>query len=125
MTGYSEGFLITTNGNKINPEILANYMHSLVNMFFKILPLKEDGESSLGTYIKSLQIELIGCSDLIVAIHNDSSFLTLISILQYMLDHPEISVSECKREVFKAISICNKLKARYSTSSLEERGERE
>ncbi len=106
--------MIETNVNvPFKEELLSNYFHSLVNCFFKILPIRESGESSLNTYMESLQAELIGCSSVIVGFDKDSSFLTLISILQYLIDHPSCSVKSVKREVFRAINICNRLQAKY------------
>lgn len=99
--------------------VLGNYVNNLVNLFFKILPLRESGEISLEEYMKSLQAELLGCKRLVKAIHEDSRFLSLISILQYLIDNPESEVPIVKREVFKAISICNKMKARYAASTEE------
>lgn len=106
----------TTVGVPMDATVLSNYFHTLVNLFFKILPIKESGESSLDTYMISLQAELLGCKELIEAIHDDPSFLSLIAILQYLIDNPSCSVTVVKREVFRAISICNKLKARYASS---------
>lgn len=97
----------------MNSQVLSNYFKMLVNHFFKILPIRENEEGSLQVYIKSLQIELLGCNELVCAIHNDASYLTLISILQYLLDNPSCPVKDVKREVFKAISICNKLSEIY------------
>lgn len=104
----------TKVGVPMDATILRNYFRNLVDLFFKILPLKESGEESLNTYMQSLQSELLGCKELIDAIHNDSMFLTLVSILQYLIDNPECDVRVVKREVFRAISICNKLKSKYA-----------
>lgn len=108
----------TTAGIPVSAELLESYMHSLVDRFFKILPIKENeseyGENSLDTYIRSLQAELLGCKELVVVVHEDPSFMSLISILQYLLDTHDCSVRTVKREVFRAISICNKLKAKYA-----------
>lgn len=104
----------TENGQIIDHNILYNYFRNLVNLFFKILPIREANEDSLTTYMQSLQAELLGCKNLVSAINNDASYLTLLSILQYLIDNPECSVKEVKREVFRAISICNKLKSRYA-----------
>ena len=104
----------TKAGVPMNAEMLRNYFRALINLYFKILPIWESGESSLDTYMSSLQAELLGCKELIEAIHEDPLFLTLIAILQYLIDHPETEVATVKREVFRAISICNKLKARYT-----------
>lgn len=122
----------TMAGMPIDTEVLQNYFRTLVNRFFKILPIREqaetlsDGESistneeaeeALITYMRSLQAELLGCRELVNAIQKDASYLTLISILQYLIDHPKSTVKEVRREVFRAISICNKLKAEYACNS--------
>lgn len=106
--------LQTKVGVSMDAEVLSNYFRTLINLFFKILPIWESGEGSLSTYMKSLQAELLGCKELIEAIHEDSLFLSLIAILQYLIDNPSCEVPAVKREVFRAISICNKLKARYA-----------
>lgn len=103
----------TRAGVSIDAGILHNYFKRLVNQFFKILPMRENSEETLTTYMQSLQTELLGCQSFIVAIHNDSDYLTMLSILQYLIDHPDCSVSKVKREVFRAISICNKLRAKF------------
>lgn len=103
----------TASGCPIDVKFLHSYFKSLVNNFFKVLPMRENKEESLQTYMRSLQIELLGCKELIDVINDDALYLTLLSILQYLIDTPECSVQEVKREVFRAISICNKLKTRY------------
>ena len=97
----------------ISDEMVCNYFKSLVNCFFKILPIRENGEDTLPIYIKSLQSELLGCKELICELNDDSNFLTLVSILQYLRDNPDCPVQDVKREVFRAIAICNKMKTRY------------
>ena len=105
--------VMTSVGEPVTSDLLRNYFRNLVNQFFKILPMRENEEKSLGVYMKSLQAELLGCKALIPEIRNNSLYLTLLSILQYLIDTPECAVSEVKREVFRAISICNKIKAVY------------
>lgn len=105
--------LQTTVGVPMDAKVLGNYLKNLVNMFFKILPLWEDGEKTLGLYMKTLQAELCGCNEFVEAIHDDAAFLSLLSILQYLIDTPDCDVAEVKRNVFHAISVCNKLKAKY------------
>ena len=104
----------TCAGISIRPELVANYFDSLVDHFFKILPMREEGVSSLPTYIRSLQIELFGCQSFIVPMSINGDYLSLLSILQYFIDHPNTEITEVKREVFRAISICKKLKGIYS-----------
>lgn len=103
----------TAIGSPISTAVLRNYFKQLVNNFFKILPMRENNEASLYTYMKSLQAELLGCKDFINVIQDDSNFLTILSILQYLINNPDCSVAEVKREVFRIISICNKLQAKF------------
>lgn len=112
----------TTAGVPMNATMLSGYMRSLVNRFFKILPIRESGEDSLETYMRSLLSELLGFKELIVAVREDSEFVSLLNILQYLIDNPECSLVVVKREVFRAISICNKLKAKYAVEVAIETG---
>lgn len=100
--------------NKIykNKKVLKNYFDTLINNFFKILPIKENEENTLIEYMKSLRSELIGCDSLLRGTRYDSAMLSLISILQYLIEN-DCDVATVKREVFKAISICKKLKTKY------------
>ena len=99
----------------MDKEILINYISNLVNLFFKILPIRESNEPSLKTYMESLQAEILGCKSLIEATRSDHLFLSLVSILQFLIDHTESEPAVFKREIFKAISICNKLKMKYAS----------
>lgn len=100
----------TAAGIPLSTELLRSYFDSLVNHFFKILPIRESGEASLPLYVKSLQMELYGCGNLVPAVGKSEYYLTLLSILQYMIDHPETPVCDIRREVFRSIGICNKLR---------------
>ena len=91
----------TTVGVPMDATVLNNYLRTLVNL-------------------RSLQAELLGCKELVEAIHEDPMFLSLISILQYLIDTPSCPTPVVKREVFKAISICNKLKAKYAVLNKED-----
>lgn len=109
--------LKTSAGIPMDATALRDYLHSLINMFFKILPLWEDGESSLPVYMQSLQAEILGCKNFITAISGDTRFLSLLAILQYLIDTPDCDIKAVKREVFRAISICNKLADTYAAPS--------
>lgn len=106
------------NGARLDDALMHNYFKQLVNHFFKILPMRENEDASLPVYIRSLQMELIGCNGLVPDLKTNPMFLTLLSVLQYLTEHPECSVREVRREVFRAISICNKLKAEYAESGV-------
>lgn len=93
---------------------LPNYFQYLVDHFFKILPMKEQGEDSVTVYMQSLQFEMLGFNKLFVETNYNASIITLLAILQRLIDNPECSIAVVKREVFHAISICNKLRELYT-----------
>lgn len=105
--------ITTVNDVPVSEKLLQNYFQSLVNRFFKILPIRESGEETLIVYMRSLQCELLGCKGLLPILNENSQFLTLASILQYLIDTPDCPVKDVKREVFRAIHICNHLKENY------------
>ena len=102
----------TVSGHEIPAEMVDKYLNGLVNQFFKILPIKESGEPSLNEFMRSFQAELLGFGGLMAEIGNDSMYLTLLSILQYLIEN-DCDVPVVKREVFRAISICKKLHNKY------------
>lgn len=102
---------------EIPDKLFGNYLESLVGLFYKILPIKESGEPSLGKYMDSLQREMIGCQHLIVALDHDELYLSLLAILQYLVEN-ECDTTVVKCEVFKAINICKKLQKKYGAEEV-------
>lgn len=100
--------------NKLSNKLLRNYLRGLVGRFFKILPMKEENEETLPVYLKSLQTELIGFKELVKALKYDSDYVTLLAVLQFMIDNPDCPVDDIRREVFSAISICYKLRSNHT-----------
>lgn len=100
-------------GIQVDDELLRNYFTSLVNHFFKILPMREEGLDTLPVYARSLQLELYGVSSFIPSMKNDANMLRLLAVLQFLIDNPECDVDEVRREVFKAIRVCGSLQRKY------------
>lgn len=106
----------------VSNKMLHNYFGALVGRFFKILPLRESMSDTLGTYIESLQMELLGFHALMVGAEFDQRLLSLISFLQYMIDNPDCDIPTVKREVFRAIRLCNDMDSEYGLVSRTEGG---
>lgn len=100
--GYMKRAITSFNKTCVYDLIVRNYFHSLVNCYFKILPIREDGEKTIGVYLESLKAEMLGCGSLLNDIKNDPSYMTLLSILQYFIDHPDCDIANVRREVFRA-----------------------
>lgn len=104
--------LETSINMSIKAETMSKYFGVLVNKIFKILPIIENNESSLSTYMDSLFIEISGCKELITSIQDDPMFITLLGTLTWLMNHYDdknCTFKQIRREVFHAISICKKL----------------
>lgn len=108
---------MTSHGIELSNELVNRHLRDLVNRFYKILPIKESGEPTLLQYQKSLLREMLGLQNLIVALKNDDRYLSLLSILQYMIDYNP-DVSAVRSDVFRAISILNHLQKKYCRSEV-------
>lgn len=94
--------------NGLPNKALKNYLHNLINKVYKILPMKEEKCETLNSYLLSLQNELIGCYKLWLILEDNPQFLAIINILKY-LSTEEYDEPTCKREVFKAIHLIEKI----------------
>ena len=105
--------MMTAYGVEIDREMLSRRLSDLINQFYKILPIRESAEPSLQKYLLSLQREMLGCKSLITALHCDGRYLTLLSILQYLIEN-DCPIAVVRSEVFRAIGIIKKLDEKYS-----------
>jgi hypothetical protein len=104
--------MIDVKYGQIPNELFNNYLKYLINKMFKVLPMKENEVKSLNEYLRSLQIELIGSTELIGVLKNDPQFLSLMNTIQFFIDN-EYDNKTCKREVFKCIHILEDLQKKY------------
>lgn len=109
--------MMTSKGLELPNKAVQKYLRALIGQFYKILPIKESGEPSLSKYMDSLQREMIGCRGLIEALDYDELFLSLLSVLQYLIEN-ECDVDIVRCEVFKAINICKKLQRKYGAEEV-------
>ncbi|MBQ3023205.1 MAG: hypothetical protein IJD91_07805 [Clostridia bacterium] len=109
--------MMTSKNMELPDNVVQKYLKALIGQFYKILPIKESGEPSLGKYMDSLQREMIGCQSLIVALDNDELYLSLLAVLQYLIEN-DCDTNTVKCEVFKAINICKKLQKKYGAEEV-------
>lgn len=103
----------TCVGAQIDDTRIDRYLGSLVDKFFKILPMREENEQSLIEYMRGFQRELISLGELIDYIHDDGTYVSVLLCLQTLIDFVSADggeLKDIKREVFHGISLCNKLK---------------
>lgn len=90
-----------------NNEKLTIYLNTLVNSVFKILPLYEEQNVGIKTYVESLLFELYGLEEA-VEIEHSYEYIALLSTLESVKSEVESESSKksvVKREVFKCINI--------------------
>ena len=97
----------------VSDTMFYNRIGGLINQFYKILPIKESGEVTLQKYMESLQREMLGLKALIEVLDNDQQYLSLLSILQYLIDH-DCDIPTVRSDVFKAINILKRFQQRFS-----------
>lgn len=86
---------------------LVIYLNSIINNVFKILPLYEEGNTGLETYIESLLFELYGL-EVAISLDNVYEYVSLLSNLESVkkeITKEDSKKSVIKREVFKCINI--------------------
>jgi len=94
-------------------QILFNYLNRLVNALFKIIPMYEDQDESLPTYICSLRDELRGADGIMALMDNNPIFFSIISNLQFFVDEPGCGLPAVRRGVFRSIRHCKDLMRLY------------
>ena len=111
----------TCAGVSLSRTLLHNYFCNLVNQVYKILPMREQESKTLERYIRRLSAEIIGGAAMCPALGEDSYYMSLLNILQYLKDHcMEDSVEQTKQLVFEGIGLCEKLRNRYVNPKIEE-----
>lgn len=86
---------------------LGAYLNSVINSVFKILPLYEEKNVGVITYVESLLFELYGLEEAIDMEHS-YEYVSLLSTLESVkkeVSKTESKKSVVKREVFKCINI--------------------
>lgn len=97
-----------SNERRLPYRALKSYLRNLINKVYKILPMREEQCETLTSYLLSLENELIGCYKLWDILNDNSQFVAVIHIVKY-LSSEEYDISTCKREVFKAIHLIERI----------------
>lgn len=93
---------------------LKTFINRFTGHVYKIIPLKEyetiDAEEGihLSEYIDSVAIEAKGALTTFDKLADNMDFVTVVNILNY-LNENEVSEEVCKREVFKALNLLNRI----------------
>ena len=97
----------------MNKQIYLHYLSCLINQIIKILPLKEQNSEFIDTHISDIIKELKGFDMLIKDTGYDAVIMRILAILSYYEQNIYVSsVEDVRRNIFKMITLCEKLKYR-------------
>ena len=105
--------MVKTKYNEIPNVYFANYFNFLIGRVWKILPMWEEDNKDLQSYMESLQRELIGNMNLVEELKYDGYFITLLNKLEYLINE-EYTNDICRKEVFECIDIVEKISKKYN-----------
>lgn len=101
-------------------EAEERYLHALVGKFFKLLPIREEGDPAAFTaYAQGLQRELSGCASVLRRVARDRDWVSILAVLANMIDN-DIAFAHLRRDVFRMISLCEKLISRHFYGGLDD-----
>jgi len=80
-------------------------------MTFRVLVITR--LNTLKIHLESLKIELLGSQGLVSKIKTDAQFIRLLTTIQFFISENNIEHCVLRREVFKCISIIEKLQKKY------------
>lgn len=97
-----------------NSNLFLNYSNDLVSRVFKILPLYEEKNEGVYTYVQSLVYELSGLAEVVEGMSVNEGYLSLLATLESISDdtlflHVD-NHSVIKREVFRCIDVIKKMR---------------
>lgn len=101
--------MVQVNYSIIPNEFFINYFDFLISKVFKCLPMKENNEITLSTYMESLLRELIGNKELIIELKGSPIFLSLLGKIEYLIQN-EVDMKTYKKDIFDCITLIEKLK---------------
>lgn len=87
---------------------LHNFLRSLTDKIYKVLPMYESGDSGVFTYIERFIAELKGGMYTFPVLQSEGQYISVINNLNYIL-HCQCSVEECRRQTFDSISLVKKI----------------
>lgn len=97
-----------------NNSMLVVYLNSIVNSVFKILPLYEEDNYGIKTYLESLLLELYNLEKAI-KIEHSYEYISLLATLEAVKSEifkEESKKPVVKREIFKCINIIKNMVGR-------------
>lgn len=91
----------------VNKNHVVEYLNSLKNNIFKILPLYEENNKYIISYIQSLKFEIENIDDILSAKFNGEWYIKTIGVLNGLLKecNNKDNLSFVKKEIFSLLKV--------------------
>lgn len=99
--------MMSTKYQKVDASAFKSFASDLVNKIFKLLPMKEEGNTTITDYHRYLMYKLTGFGALFPHLSNQAGFVSLLSSLESLLLVEDMKVY--RSIVFECIEIAKKL----------------
>lgn len=87
---------------------LHEYLQSLVGKVYKVLPMFEEGDEDVFSYLRRFTAELQGGLYTFPELEQEENYTSIINNLNYIL-YCQCTVADCKRQVFDSIALIKKI----------------
>lgn len=94
---------------EVSDRYLREYLKSLIDKTYKILPLKEEESPTLNKYLNSYLRELVGWTNVFPFYGNEAKIMCVLSTIAYFANN-DCDIADTKSEVFKCIHILEGIK---------------
>ena len=97
---------------EMDDSLVDQYLERLKSRVFKILPLIEEKNEGIYSYVDSLIFELYGLQYVVKGMPNSSNYITILSTLESISDELIMKEKDFKflrSEILRLVGIVNKL----------------
>lgn len=98
---------------ELDEKTFHNYFKYMIGKIYKILPMSEEGCTTLVSYLESLKVEMLGSYTLYRQLMEEPQFMTALNIIEYLINNSDCEHSVYRREVFKAIGCIENINKKY------------
>lgn len=98
---------------ELDEKTFHNYFKYMIGKIYKILPMSEEGCTTLVSYLESLKVEMLGSYTLYRQLMEEPQFMTALNIVEYLINNSDCGHDVYKREVFKAIRCIESVNNKY------------
>ncbi len=83
---------------------MKEFLSCMIGSIYKILPLYDEKNLGLQSYIDSVAVQLIGAMDTFQELKTNQKYISIINSINFLRVH-DYTQKQCKREVLRCTNI--------------------